>query len=118
MQFFSVVLASITFLCFSWTSQAAELHLSGGETATIQANVSTYVTCSGQGGGGNCSIIVEGFAAQLKACYNTYSGGYCSNKYWPDFKANNPKCYYGAIGVCLEYCEKTYSGGYCADKCN
>lgn len=102
----------------SGVSFAGDLNLSGGETAIIEANTTTRVSCGGGAGGVNdCLGPVEGLKALLNSCQKTYGGGYCADRYWPDFKKNNPNCYYAGLPACLEACEKNYGGGYCADRC-
>ena len=96
---------------------AADLNLNGGESATIQANVNTYVTCGGSSSGDKCGSVVQGFKVLMEACQKSYGGGYCAEKYWPSFKAANVGCAYAGVSLCIEACQKSYGGGYCAEKC-
>ena len=105
------------FILFSVQTFAADLNLNGGESAIIQANVSTRVTCGGNQTGGSCSEMVQGFKLIMESCMRSYNGGYCAEKQWPSFKATNPSCAYAGLSICLEACQKSYNGGYCAEKC-
>lgn len=107
----------VLFILFSVQSFAADLNLNGGESAVIQANVSTRVTCGGSSIGGNCSEVVKGFKLIMDTCMKSYNGGYCAEKNWPSFKNANLGCAYAGISICLDACQKSYNGGYCADKC-
>ena len=107
----------ILFSLFTVQAFAADLNLNGGESAVIQANVNTRVTCGGSSTGGSCAEIVQGFKLLMNVCMDSYSGGYCVEKHWPTFKSSNPTCAYAALSICLEVCQKSYSGGYCAEKC-
>lgn len=108
---------SILLILLSVQSFAADLNLNGGESATIQANVSTRVTCGGNSTSGSCSEVVQGFKALVDTCMKTFHGGFCAEKYWPSFKAANSSCSYAGISVCLDACQKTFHGGFCAEKC-
>ncbi|MEZ0393199.1 MAG: hypothetical protein ACAH59_13340 [Pseudobdellovibrionaceae bacterium] len=70
------------FILFSVQTFAADLNLNGGESAIIQPNVSTRVTCGGNsnGGNGNCSEAVQGFKLIVDTCMKSYNGGYCADK--------------------------------------
>jgi hypothetical protein len=94
---------------------AATLNLNAGDTATINANTPTTVTC---GTADDCSAKISSFNQIMTACMTDYDGGTCVGKYWPSFKQNNPNCYDGAVGTCLTDCETTYSAGQCASTCN
>ncbi len=111
----------LVILCalFSSYAFAADLNLKGGESAIIEPNTSTRVTCGGSssGGGGTCTEIVSGFQSLIDSCEQSYNGGYCAEKLWPTFKAANSRCAYAGISVCLKACLQSYNGGYCADKC-
>jgi hypothetical protein len=96
---------------------AADLNLNSGESAVIQANVNTRVTCGGGSSGGSCQDVVRGFQQIMEACQRTYTGGYCAEKNWPAFKNANPSCAYAGVTICLEACQRTYTGGYCSEKC-
>ncbi len=103
---------------FSGTSIAGDLNLSGGESAIIESNTLTRVTCGGGSGGiSDCQGAVEGLRALLNSCVKSYGGGYCADRYWPTFKKDHPNCIYAGLSACLDACEKSYSGGYCADRC-
>lgn len=104
-------------LLFAHSASAATLQLSGGETAVIEANVRTTVSCSADGGGPSCSQAAASFRATLAACNNQYGGGYCAETHWPKFKASYPSCAYAGVEACIESCTKQYGGGYCAAKC-
>jgi hypothetical protein len=101
---------------------AAELNLNGGESAIIEANTRTRVTCagngSGGGGGGDCAAAADGFRAIMDACLNSWSASTCVDKYWPKFKQDNPNCKYAGVPYCLEICKRAWSGSTCIDKCN
>ncbi|HWU43005.1 MAG TPA: hypothetical protein VN132_06185 [Bdellovibrio sp.] len=99
---------------------AADLNLNGGESAMIQANVRTTVTCGGSssGSGGSCEDAIAGLSSLIDACKGTYSGASCVDKYWPNFKKENPRCAMSAISVCIDNCKTTYSPASCADKCS
>lgn len=105
-------------ILFSVQTFAADLNLNGGESAVIQGNVTTRVTCGGGSQSvGSCSEAVAGFKLLMDACTRTYTGGYCAEKQWPSFKSANPSCVYAGISICLDACTKSYTSGYCADKC-
>jgi hypothetical protein len=100
---------------------AAELNLSGGESAVINANAETKVTCGvggGHGGSGMCRQVAEAFRATLAACEKSHSGGYCASTYWAKLKKDNPSCKYSGVSACIEYCSKSHSSGYCASQCD
>lgn len=115
---------SILLVFVSAQALAADLRLSSGETATIQANNTTRVSCEGgsHGGGGtpaNCTEAVGGLKELIEACR---SGGYsqnsCMEKYWPGFKQGSPSCAYAAISVCIEACRTAgNSAASCAERC-
>ena len=105
------------FFLFSVQTFAADLNLNGGESAVIQANVSTRVTCGGNQTGGSCSDAVHGLKLLMEVCMKSYSGGFCVDKQWAPFKDANPSCVYAGLSVCLEVCQSSYSSGFCADKC-
>ncbi len=97
---------------------AGTIQLQNGESITIQANTQTTVQCSASGNGGSepgqgCADAANGFRSTLEYCAKSYSGGYCANSFWPEFKKDNPGCIYAGKTACLEACSKTYSGGYC-----
>lgn len=105
-------------LFFAHSATAATLQLSGGEIATIEANVRTTVSCNADGGDGpSCTQVAAAFRATLAACNKQYGGGYCAETHWPKFKASYPSCAYAGVDACLESCSKQYGGGYCAAKC-
>lgn len=103
---------------FGSLASAAELTLSGGESAVIRANTETRVTCGGGSNSGNCELAVSGLKTLVEACKVTYTAGYCIDKYWPNFKRDNPQCQYAGLSTCIDYCKITYTAGYCADKCS
>lgn len=111
---------TVIFLALSMASIAfaADLNLGIGESATIQANVKTRVTCEGEGQGPSCQQAINGLKTLVEACKGSYSGSYCIDKYWPNFKKENPSCATSAISVCIDYCKESYSSAYCADKCS
>lgn len=114
------LIALILLVFVSTQAMAAELRLLSGETATIQANQSTRVSCEGASNGGgnsNCSHAVQGLTALMEACKTNYSANFCIDKHWPAFKKDYPSCVYGALSVCIEACKTSYSANYCADKC-
>lgn len=96
---------------------AADLNLRAGETATIQSNVKTRVTCEGDSHS-SCEQAIESLKILVEACKGSYSGSYCIDKYWPAFKKENPSCRTSAIPICIDYCKESYSSAYCADKCS
>ncbi len=107
-------------LVLAQSAFAASLNLSSGESAVIEANTRTVVSCNGSSEGTSpttCESAVAGFRLTLGSCYKTYSGGYCAEKHWPKFKQQNPSCISAGAGPCLDYCGMTYDGGYCAEKC-
>lgn len=106
----ALTMASIAF--------AADLNLSSGESATIQANVKTRVTCDGEGQTPSCQEPINGLKTLIEACKSNYTGSYCVDKYWPNFKKENPGCATAAISICINYCKENYTGAYCADKCS
>lgn len=106
------------FFAISSLAFGAELQLNGGESATIQANVTTQVTCGGgsSGGGGNsCETAAKGFEKLLEYCSKSYSSGDCVTTHWPRYKANNPNCIYAGLDACLTYCSRSFSSGDCAN---
>jgi len=107
-------------LVLAQSAFAASLNLSSGESAVIEANTRTVVSCNGASEGtspATCESAVAGFRLTLEYCYKSYNGGYCAEKYWPKFKQQNPSCISAGAGPCVEYCYKSYNGGYCAEKC-
>ncbi|MES3037294.1 MAG: hypothetical protein V4736_05240 [Bdellovibrionota bacterium] len=106
-------------LFFSSAVFGAELNLTSGESAVIQANVNTRVTCGG-GSSSNpgCGDHIQGLKTLLQACKESFSGSYCIDKYWPTFKANAPQCTLAALSICIDYCKESFSASYCADKCS
>ena len=96
----------------------AELNLNGGESAWINANVQTYVTCGGDSTSGSCNGAVEGLKISVKSCETGHSASYCIDRYWPDFKEKNSQCIYDGLQFCIEKCSTGHSPSYCADKCN
>lgn len=118
------LLVSILLVFVSAQAFSAELRLSSGESATIQANQTTRVSCEGGNGGGSspasCEQAVDGLKQLLEACRSGgYPGSACMEKYWPGFKQASPTCAYSAISICIEACR---SGGFnpstCAEKCS
>ena len=108
----------LAILLVSFNVLGADLNLSGGESATIQANVSTRVTCGGTStGSGDCSAAVAGFESIMSACETGYTALHCIDQNWPSFKANNPNCLYAGIPDCLKACETGYTALFCANKC-
>lgn len=97
---------------------AAELSLTGGESATIQANTRTTVTCNGSSQGNQCSDTTNGLKTLVEACKSNFSPSYCIDKYWPSFKANNPSCVMAALPYCIDQCKTSFTAAYCADKCS
>jgi hypothetical protein len=100
--------------------------LLSGEAATIQANQTTRVSCEGgsNGGGGDavdCPGALNGLKFLVNACISggAYNKAQCMDKYWPNFKSNNPGCAYSAISVCVEACVSggAYNSAQCADRC-
>jgi hypothetical protein len=102
------ILPSLTF--------AADLHLRSGETAIIQANVTTRVTCNGPDYV-SCQEPANALRLLISACKESYSGAYCADRYWSSFKQKNPGCIYAGMPICLEACKEDYGGAYCADRC-
>ncbi len=104
-------------LLFAVHASAADLILSSGESAIIQPNVTTKVSCGGSQSTG-CSDEINGLKLLIENCKTSYSASYCADKYWPDFKASNPKCALPALSICIDNCKTSYSASYCADKCS
>ena len=93
----------------------AELNLNGGESATIQANVLTQVTCGGGSSGNNCVEAANGLKKVLDTCTRSYTPGDCVEKHWPRYKKENPTCKYAGLDTCLAFCTRSYTPGDCTD---
>ncbi len=104
-------------LLFSTSAMAADLNLNVGESATIEANVRTHVTCSADSSR-LCEKAIGGLETLLNACKEQFTGSYCIDKYWPNFKANNPTCVADAMQICIDNCKTQFTGSYCADYCS
>lgn len=97
---------------------AADLNLLSGESAIIEANSRTRVTCNGSNGGGmNCEGAGNAFKKIMEYCYKSHDGGTCAKNHWPNFKKDNPNCSYTGVETCIDYCYKGYDGGTCASLC-
>ena len=112
MKFALVILAGL----IAQSSFAATLNLSSGETAVIEANTRTTVSCNGSGNA-DCEKVAQAFGKTLEYCNRTNNAGYCAQTHWPKFKAANPNCAYAGQAACLDYCSRSYNAGYCADLC-
>lgn len=97
---------------------SAELVLNGGESAIIQPNVATKVTCGGSSSGMSCTDPIKGLTTLIDACKSVHNAAYCADKYWPGFKENNPQCVYAALNICIDNCKTVHNAAYCADRCN
>jgi hypothetical protein len=97
---------------------AAEVHLNGGDSITLRANVETTVTCAGNGTSTNCSDVIDGLKVLVDACKSSYSASSCIDKYWPNFKQQNPSCVMAGMPYCIDQCKTSYSAASCADKCS
>jgi hypothetical protein len=106
----------LTTIFFSSVTFAAELRLRAGETVVIQPNTQTTVSCEG-GAAQDCGVLAKSLQSIMDACQQSFSPGTCVDKYWPNFKAKNPRCAAENVQYCLDLCEQSYSPGTCADKC-
>ena len=112
----------ITFLCLTFIflghAYTANLNLSSGESAFIQPNAKTLVSCGNAIIIENCSISVQTLDKLLQTCVQSYGGGTCVDKIWPNFIKSHNSCYDQAIELCLNYCKQSYGGGTCVGKCS
>lgn len=117
------LIASLLLVFVSTQAMAAELRLLSGETATIQANQTTRVSCEGPSNGGgsgaSCDEAVQGLKYLLESCRSGGNGAAaCMEKYWPGFKQGSPSCAYAGISVCIDACRTGGNGAAaCAEKC-
>ena len=95
-------------------SFAAQLNLSAGETAIIEANTLTTVTCE-KNQTSSCLPYVEKAEASYKACSGSgYSNSYCFDRAYP---AKVQNCVPWSES-CNKACKNSgYSPSYCYDKC-
>lgn len=105
-------------ILFASQAYAAHLNLNGGESAVIQANVNTSVTCGGSGSGGSdCSTKASSLKGILDKCMQNLNAQWCIENTWPKWKANNPSCVSEGSQVCIDKCVLNLNAQWCMTNC-
>ena len=118
---FSFICAAILFFgldSVTSSAQAATLNLNVGDSAVIQPNVMTTVTCGGSGTPvTNCVAAIKSFDNRYATCKKTYPPSTCYQNEWPAFKTRNPDCVEEAFDACYRVCAESYPGSTCYQNC-
>ena len=100
----------------------SELNLTSGDEVIIEANTKTRVTCEGETGTNNCSLMLNTFEKLMTNCFEShFSSTYCLDLFWTEYKEKevNPTCIYAGIAKCYDYCVMGhFSFHYCNDYCH
>lgn len=103
MKLILMILTTLVFF-ISANSYSATLNLEGGESATIQPNVATTVTC-GSGGSSNCQSKLDGLGTLLGICRSDGGNwGNCFKDVMSKWNRANPGCVTEATILCVKKC--------------
>ena len=112
--FITFYLALIPILSFG-----AVLNLGDGETATINPNQTTTVTCNVQGGNSpDCNREVAFLKKNIDLCIQNTPTSTCLDIHWPKFKQRAPKCIQDGFDTCYSYCNQVRPSNHCVNFCN
>jgi hypothetical protein len=96
---------------------AADISLVTGDSVILQPNTTTRVTCNIAANQVTCDESIAYLEKLLQACKADYDPANCIDKYWPDFRQENPRCAREHIDLCIHECSTSHSASSCADKC-
>lgn len=104
-------------LSMGFMAQAATLNLNSGDSAVIQPNVATTVTCNAVGGPTTCEIQISTYESRYQTCKRSYPASTCFTNEWPAFKSRHPNCVLEAFDACIKTCGESYPSSTCYNNC-
>ena len=104
-------------LFLSFAAEAATLNLDPGESAVINPNVSTAVTCGIGTPVADCSRLIAALKSRYETCKNGSMAATCFNSEWSTFKQRHPACVTEAFDMCNKICLEGAMASTCYNAC-